>query len=134
MKSKPDQFFSDLAAVRRELERWRRTRQRKGRIPEALWRTITPLGRRYGVSRVARDLRVPFFALRDRVEVARATEATDTQKARQFVEVPLSLTPTPTECVVELEDASGWKMTLRLTPANAGDAAALIQTLRGRQP
>ena len=134
MKIKPDQFFSDLAPVRRELERWRRTRQPKGRISEALWSSITPLARRYGVSRVARDLRVPFYALRDRVEAAPTTKATDRQKAPQFVEVPLSLTPTPMECVVEVEDPSGWKMTLRLTPANAGDAAALIQTLRGRQP
>jgi hypothetical protein len=40
MKSKQDPYGSDLALVRRELERWRRTRRRKGRIPEALWRSV----------------------------------------------------------------------------------------------
>lgn len=133
MKSKNNQYFSDLRTVRRELERWRRTRRGKGRIPEELWRSITQLGRRYGVSRVARELRVPFYALKDRVEAAPEAEASDLEKAQgQFVEVPLELAPAPAECVVELEDASGSKMTLRLTPANVEDAAALIQTFRRR--
>lgn len=135
MKTKKDQYFSDLEEVRRELQLWRRNRRRKGPIPEALWQSITQLGRRYGVSRIARDLRVPFYALRDRVQACQCPEPNPATNAHDpFVELPLSLAPASTECVVELEDGSGSKMTLRLSPANAADAGALIQTFRGPHP
>lgn len=125
MTRKQIQFFSNLERVRRQLERWRRTRKPKERIPQALWNARAQLARRHGISRVARALRLQYDALRDRAEAAPGPKATATPGP--FVEVPLRTPRTPAACVVELEDERGWKMTLRLAAAHGADAAALVE-------
>ena len=131
MKTKPNPIISDLEPVRRQLERWRRTRKHRDRIPEALWSAITQVARTHGVSRVARVLRVQYYALRDRAKAApvpRPKPASD-----PFVEIPLTTPTSPVGCVVELEDRSGSKMTLRLAPPNGMDAVALVEAFWRRK-
>ena len=83
------------------------------------------MARIHGVSRVSRLLRVQYYALRDRAKAAPV--ATPKPASDPFIEIPLTTPTAPAACVVELEDRSGSKMTLRLAPTNGVDALVLVE-------
>jgi len=116
----------DIAVVRARLDRWRQRRPRRARIPESLWRAATALACQHGAGKIARILRLDYYALRRRVttggESGRASRATPPA----FVEL-LSAVSTPgSECLVELEAPSGARMRIQLRgAASAPDLVAL---------
>ena len=133
MTTKTKQFFSDIEAVRRPLEAWRRTRQHRDRIPEPLWAAMTKLARTYGISPVSAALRVEYYALRDRVAQSQKAAPPSRPSLPAFIELkPLSASQAA-GCLVELEDGSGIKMTLRLDPGSGVDALALVQAFWRRR-
>jgi hypothetical protein len=119
----------DITAVRARLDRWRQKRPRRARIPEPLWRAATALACQHGAGKIARMLRLDYYALRRRVttggESGRASRATPPA----FVEL-LSAVSTPgCECLVELEAPSGARMRIQLRgAASLPDLAALSQS------
>ena len=127
MTTTTKRFSSDIEAVRRPLEAWRRRRKHRDRIPEPLWAGMTKLARAYGVSRVSAALRVPYYALKDRVAGSQKSLAISPPKLPHFIELkPLPSAPSAV-CLVELEDRAGSKMTLRLEPGMGVDALALLE-------
>jgi hypothetical protein len=127
MITKAKQFSSDIEAVRRPLEAWRKTRKPRDRIPEPLWVAMSKLARTYGVSPVSAALRVEYYALKDRVKGSNQTICPSPPSQTTFIELkPLPISQ-PAVCLVELEDRSGSKMTLRLDPGSGVDAFALVQ-------
>lgn len=127
MTTKTKQFSSDIEAVRRALEVWRRTRQYRDRIPEPLWAAMTKLARTYGVSPVSAALRVEYYALKDRVAGSQKASLPARPSAPAFIELKPLPASQPVGCSVELEDGDGSKMTLRLDPGSGVDALALVQ-------
>ncbi len=134
-----------LEEGRRRFELWRRVRQGRGRIPERLWKSAVKLAAVYGLCRTARTLGLDYNALKRHVGAAgpgdspgariarRRMPGTNTARqkiataktvrtktvgketAMKFVELlPLERSGAP-ECLVELEDARGAKMRIRLT-------------------
>ena len=69
-----------LEGMRRRFERWRRTRRRGARIPEALWASAVKAAGRYGIHRTARVLSVDYYALKRRVEGKPAVREQATRK------------------------------------------------------
>ena len=63
-----------LEAVRRQFERWRRTRKPCSPIPKRLWAAAVKLVGRYGLCRTARTLRVDYYSLKKRVAAAAVSE------------------------------------------------------------
>ena len=59
-------FPTEIETVRRRFEQWRKTRQVSSPIPESLWAAAVGLAGRYGVSRIAKILRVGYYALQER--------------------------------------------------------------------
>ena len=59
---------ADLAGVRRRLEGWRRTREKRGRIPESLWAAAVKVAGGHGINRTATVLRLDYYSLKERVE------------------------------------------------------------------
>ncbi len=57
----------DIAAVRARLDRWRQQRPCRTRLPDPLWQAATALARQHGASKIARMLRLDYYALRRRV-------------------------------------------------------------------
>jgi hypothetical protein len=101
-----------LARAAQRFEKWRRSRTKR-EIPERLWNLATKLGGKYGVNRTAQALRLGYHDLKRRVEVADLAGAGPGPKtAATFVEV---LPSRGGECVVEIEDRQGTKMTIRLS-------------------
>ncbi len=100
-----------LARAAQRFEKWRRSRTKR-EIPERLWNLATKLGDKYGVNRTAQALRLGYHDLRRRVEAAGQKAASGSETAATFVEV---LPSRGGECVVEIEDRQGTKMTIRLS-------------------
>jgi hypothetical protein len=57
-----------VKVVGRRIEHWRRVRVKRSPMPEELWEAATELARVHGTSAVARELRLGYESLRERVE------------------------------------------------------------------
>jgi hypothetical protein len=98
---------ADLEQLRQQLTTFRNTQPVRSRLPEPLWAAATELATRYGVHRIARELRLDYTGLKKRVE----------QRERPKPKPAASVTPTFVEwvgpaaavtlCRVEVEAAHG---------------------------
>ena len=113
-------FLSELAAVARALEIWRKTRKHRQSIPESLWKQIAGVARHHGVSPVSQALRLDYYSLKRRVE--------ESAGAPDFVEV--KMVPTPEDhsgCTVQLEDEQGRKLLLRWSSCPGPELLGVVQ-------
>jgi len=128
----------DLQALKGRLEHWRSTRKRgRGRIPEAIWDEATDLALHHGVSRVSTQLRLGYDALKRRVATRRqdATLPSPPSAGPAFLEVTgIPTPPSPPCCLLELENGSGDKLTVRLQGAPSFDLVALSKAFWEGQP
>ena len=118
-----------LVGLRQRFERWRRTRKVRSRIPEPLWAAAVKLAARYGIHQTAKALRVDYYALKKRVDGARAVTASKLPEAgARFLELPAAAWAGSGECSLELEDADGAKLRVHLKGFEAPDLAALSRS------
>ena len=119
-----------LEQARVRLERWRRTRPHRARIPGPLWAAAAELAREYGVFPTAKALRLEYGKLKRQAESASVgakpqvpkTSPARPRRARSTAPPAfLELMPSPamglSECVIELEGRRGkmriqWKGTV----------------------
>jgi len=131
MEGNGAQGLARLSQLRRRIERWRGTRVKRSPMPAELWIAATELARELGVYRVARELGVGYESLKDR---AGARGEHDVRQADAFVELAgaslLSAAPAAVRSEVELSDASGMTMVIRLAADQAVDVAALLAAFR----
>jgi hypothetical protein len=120
-----------LSQLRRRIERWRRTRAKRSPMPADLWMAATELARELGAYRVARELGVGYGSLTERLGAERKNGAPATDS---FVELDgaslFSARPAAVRSEVELSDANGTKMVIRLGADQAVDVAALLAAFR----
>jgi len=119
-------ILTEVERVRQRFERWRRTRKKRCRIPEQLWRAAVAVAASYGVNPTARTLGLDYYELKKRLNAGPGGTAVEKQEMTgRFVEV-VSATPMfHRECVVELESPRGTKMRLHLKGVGAPDGALL---------
>jgi hypothetical protein len=100
-------------------------------MPAELWMAATELARELGAYRVARELGVGYGSLKDR---AGARGENGTRQADAFFELDgtslFSAAPAAVRSEVELSDASGTKVVIRLAANQAVDVAALLAAFR----
>jgi len=99
-----------MRKVHRRLERWRRQRTGRARIPEALWAAAGELAREHGVNQVSRVLGLEFNHLKRIAEPGGPT----VRKRRAmpaFVELIAPQAAVAPTCIIELEGQRG---TLRI--------------------
>ena len=99
-----------MRKVYRRLERWRKQRTGRARIPEALWAAAGELAREHGVNQVSRVLGLEFNQLKGIAESGRPT----VRKRRvmpAFVELLAPQTAVAPTCIIALEGQHG---TLRI--------------------
>ena len=125
------QGLTRLNQLRRRIERWRQTRVKRSPMPPELWIAATELARELGVYRVAREAGVGYESLKDRVG---AQSEHGARPAEAFVELAgaslLSAAPAAARSEVELSDARGTTMVIRLAADQAVDVAALLAAFR----
>jgi hypothetical protein len=115
---------NSLDRVYRRFERWRRTRQRRSPIPDALWALALEAARAHGLHQTARTLRLNHTALKQRLRAAGGPPANAT-----FVELIPAPTAAGPACTLELETAWGAKLRIQLARIAPPDLAALSRTL-----
>jgi len=119
-----------VVALRRRIERWRRTRAKRTRMPEQLWTAAADLAREHGVHRIARAVGVGYEGLRDRLDNGRSGRSAKSGAAG-FVELNgAALLGGVPHNVVELCDRDGRRLVIRL--AGAVDVAEVMATFLGR--
>lgn len=120
-----------LKWLRRRIERWRWTRTKRTSMPAELWTAATELARELGACRAARELGIGYQSLRERLGNEGCAERQPTQA---FVEVDTSslftAPPAMRRGEVELSDANGAKMVIRLGASESVDVAALVAAFR----
>jgi hypothetical protein len=99
-----------LEQVQEQFEHWRRSRAKRGAIPDALWQAAIMLFPDYGLHRISKALRLNYTDLKHRVNAHRSIcEPSDVSTAG-FIELGLSGPMPPGECIIEMADQKGASM------------------------
>lgn len=115
------------------IEHWRRTRTKRGPMPQALWSAAADLARTHGVGAIARWLRLDYYSLKRRVggPGRQAAEAEDVQAA--FVELKIAEVAVDNGRTIEFVAADGAMMTVRGYPSADLDLPALAVAFLARR-
>jgi hypothetical protein len=100
----------NLEEVRDQFEHWRRSREKRSVIPDALWQAAILLFPKYSFCQISKTLRLNYTDLKHRVEARRSTFEQSAVPEPAFVELGLRGPIHPAECIVEMEDQKGAKM------------------------
>jgi hypothetical protein len=116
-----------IEPLRQQVEEWRKHKAVNERMPERLWEAATELAKGYGVSPVQGILRIDYRGLQRRAfgREKPAAQARPTERPR-FIELP-SLASRRAEHVVELEDAAGRKLSLKIPAGHLAEVLPLAQ-------
>jgi hypothetical protein len=116
-----------LSRAQRKIEQWRQQHRPRSRLPDELWSEAAKLACAYGINRTARALRLDYYALKEHAAAA----AEVGERAPEFVEVlPGAIPGARPECLIEIEEAGGDKMRIRLQGGNLPDVAELTRAFR----
>jgi hypothetical protein len=97
----------DLEPLRQPFAEFRTTQPARSRLPEPLWAAATELAARYGVHRIARELRLDYTGLKKRIEQRKRPKpklaASVPPPFVEWVGPAAAVTP----CQVEVESSHG---------------------------
>lgn len=137
-KRKSEKLPPNAAKVRRRIETWRRTREKRTRMPEELWSAAVEVAQAYGVHAMSRGLRVRYESLKQRVVEAETAAARSSRQGDGDTEL-VEVTPTwvgtgvSAQCIVELHEPGGARMRIRLPEVGAIDVAAFVEAFWNRR-
>lgn len=117
----------EFVRLHRQIEKWRSTRRHRTRMPDALWRSAANLARQHGVARVARSLRLDYYALKERFDGLDCERIAGAESKPAFIELS-PLAATVSEFTVELEHPQGGRMRIQVKGAGVPDLAALSRS------
>ena len=120
-----------LETVRCRIENWRTAKQGRRAMPEELWQAAAELTEHYSINRIAKELRLNYTALRDRISREQGHNLPTTVPSAGFVELRAGVPGIAEACEAELETAAGAKLKIRYTQSMGIDIEQLWQeTLR----
>ena len=119
-----------LQLLAQRLKAWRASRRPGQRIPEELWKAAAQLARAHGLSRTATALKLAYYDLQRRVAGA-GMQPRGAPSPTAFVQLAAPAWPVgPAESgTLELTQASGARLTLRLPNASPRDLVPLMQVI-----
>lgn len=124
-----EQLNTRIEPLRQQVEAWRKSRAPGQRMPESLWEAATELAKEFGVSPVQRVLRVDYRGLEYRatgIDKSKSAKAPTPTKTT-FVELPTLAAPRRAEHTIELEDAAGRRMTVKVCGGSLTELLPLAQ-------
>jgi hypothetical protein len=128
---------ASIDAVRQRIEHWRETRAKRSPMPKELWDAAVGVAREHGLWAVSRALRLNYDNLKKRVDGALSADAgAGVVESASFVELTGAqlIGCGRAAIVLELSDADGSKLTIRVEGREALDMQALADAFwrRGR--
>jgi hypothetical protein len=113
-----------IEPLRAQVESWRKHKGPNEKMPESLWEAATELAKAYGVSPVQGILRIDYRGLERRALGIRKPASKVRAGNPSFIELP-SLPTRRAEHVVELEDAAGRKLSLKIPAGHLAEVLPL---------
>ena len=113
--------------LREQLEHWRKTREKRSRVPDAVWESAARLAQEHGTNRIARALRLNHSTLKKRLNGASEPGAAKKQSAQAFAEVNVCQSASPAGYVVHVEKRSGTQMRIELKGGAVHDILAIMR-------
>jgi hypothetical protein len=116
-----------IGPLRQQVEEWRKHKGSNEKMPEPLWEAAIELAKVYGVSPVQRILRIDYRGLERRALgiTKPAAKARSTMRP-SFIQLP-SLPTRRAEHLVELEDGTGRKLSLKVAAGHLVEVLPLAQ-------
>jgi hypothetical protein len=123
---------SRLRQFSARVREWRLTRQKISPMPAELWTEATALAYELDVNTVRLAAGIDYGALRRRVDAGHGTSAVESADAPRFVELDAAAVFGAAGSVLELTDATGTRLRVRLAAGSTLDLGRLIESFRGR--
>ena len=117
----------EVDAVRQRIDEWRRTRERRTRMPEDLWQAAVALVEEHGMWRVSQALRVRYEGLKSRATPPEP--GPEQEDASSFVDLTSVLGSSRSERVattVELSRPDGARLSLRFDSGDGVDLQSFV--------
>jgi hypothetical protein len=117
-----------IEPLRQQVESWRKTKvSNSEEMPAALWEEAITLAKVYGVSPVQRILRIDYRGLERRaLGIIKPPAKGRAPERPRFLELP-SLPLRRAEHLVELEDGTGRKLSLKVAAGHLAEVLPLAQ-------
>ena len=121
-----------ISQAKAKLDSWRHSRTTR-RIPASLWRLAVTLADDFGLSLTARELRLDYQGLKARLATYKANGGEGgtlcEEQQSSFVEIPQPPMALPLpECLIEMENAGGAKLRIRIKGATDLDLPGLARS------
>ncbi|RLB79903.1 MAG: hypothetical protein DRH24_11685 [Deltaproteobacteria bacterium] len=103
---------SNLEEIREQFETWRKTREKRAAIPDVLWEAAVSLCPRYSLCQISKALRLNYSDLKHRVQASQSMLHSSPIIEPAFIDIGFKSPMLPAECIVEMEDQNGAKMSM----------------------
>jgi hypothetical protein len=144
---------TEIEALRQQVETWRRTRHGKTRVPDELWVKALVVAKKFGMHKTAQGSGLRYATLKSRMisgvgaifnpRMGRANKGAQKAKSRSmlpthttFIEVGkapiLTSNVDTTSSILEIQDGSNRRWTLRLAPGAMVDVAGIVAAFERR--
>jgi hypothetical protein len=121
--------------LRERISRWRQTLPKPRPMPAALWDDAVALARELGVYAVKSALGLNYESLKKRLDEASSRDRAQPGTSAKFFELTgaqLLAPPLTAGPVVEVSDARGGRLTVRLGAGPSLDVARLVAAFQGQ--
>lgn len=118
-----------LARARRQFQNWRRTKQGRERIPDALWAVAVDAALEHGVNKTSRALGLNHSALQAEAQKRAAVAAAADASPAEFVELPMLAVGRGAERVLEADNGHGTKLRIHFKGGAGADLTSLAVML-----
>jgi hypothetical protein len=125
-RERHEELKARIEPLRAQVDSWRKHKGSHKKMPESLWEAATELAKVYGVSPVQGILRIDYRGLERRALGIKQSAAKARASQPRFIELP-SLPTRRAEHVVELEDATGRKLSLKIPAGHLAEVLPLAQ-------
>lgn len=129
-----EELAEQLEGLRERIARCRRGRHGRSRLPAELWTEAATWAKKLGAYRASRALGVRYATLRSKASEPERRGPSDEGGGPAFVEfsgAQLLEAHGASGAVVEVADASGGRLTIRMGSAPTFDVAAVVAAFRG---
>jgi len=123
-----------MKPVRKRIERWRKTREKRTAMPEELWDAAVALAMKHGAYSTAQGLTINYERLKARLDrqSPKKRRAAKSGRSAGFVELDGTRLAGASGAVVELSRADGTKLTIRMPAGEVLDVAGLATVFWSR--
>jgi len=126
-RERHEELKARIEPLRQRVESWRKNKESNEKMPEALWEEAIALAKVYGVSPVQRILRIDYRGLERRAfGIIKPLAKARAPEPARFLELP-SLPLRRAEHLVELEDDTGRKLSLKVASGHLAEVLPLVQ-------